>query len=96
LSKALLMLEQAADPSASARKRIQDVTQLAEIEGEIEREFARSPDQLLHLRVSLGEAYLKHEKLDDARRVFGRAAEEGAITAPPNSPYVRRAREGSN
>jgi len=96
LNKALLLLEQEADPSASARKRMLDVTRLAEIEDEIEREFARSPDQLLHLRVSLGEAYVKHEKLDDARRVFRRAAEDGAITAPPNSPYVQRAREGSN
>lgn len=96
LSTALLLLGQEADPTASARKRMGDVARLAAIEDEIEREFARSPDQLLHLRVSLGEAYLKHEKLDEARRVFRRAAEEGAITAPPNSPYVQRAREGIN
>jgi hypothetical protein len=95
LTAAVMLVAQQYDTDASARKKVQDASRLNELEREIEKEFVNAPEQLLSLRVTLGEAYTRLEQREDARRVFRRAVEEGASAALPSSPYLQRAREGT-
>jgi tetratricopeptide (TPR) repeat protein len=48
------------------------------IEERIDKEFKGSPDQLLQLRVTVGDAYRNRGEVKAARRVFQRAVEEAA------------------
>jgi tetratricopeptide (TPR) repeat protein/tRNA A-37 threonylcarbamoyl transferase component Bud32 len=78
LNTFLLSLIRQADPRVSQQTRDADLAMLASIENKIDREFRGSPDQLLQLRLTVGEAYRNRGEMTAARRVFQRAADEAA------------------
>ena len=57
LNTFVLGLIRTADPNASAQTKAADVAMLNTIEQRIDSEFKGSPDQLLQLRVTVGDAY---------------------------------------
>ena len=72
----MLGLIRTADPNASARTKAADVAMLNAIEQRIDSEFHGSPDQLLQLRVTVGEAYKNRGEMKAAQRVFQRAVND--------------------
>ena len=78
LNTFVLSLIRQADPNASAQTKAADVAMLNAIEERIDKEFKGSPDQLLQLRVTVGDAYRNRGEMKAARRVFQRAVEEAA------------------
>jgi len=65
---------------------------LAAIEQRIDTEFKGSPDQLVQLRVSVGDAYRNRGELAAARRVFKRAIDDAAPRLPADNLSLLRAR----
>ena len=76
LNTFVLGLIRTADPNASAQTKAADVAMLTAIEERIDKEFDGSPDQLLQLRVTVGDAYRNRGENAAARRVFQRAVDE--------------------
>jgi tetratricopeptide (TPR) repeat protein len=78
----VLSLIQQADPNASRETKEADVALLRSIEQRIDSDFKGSPDQLLQLRVTIGEAYKNRGEMMAARRVFQRAVDDAAPRLP--------------
>ena len=62
------------------------------IEERIDKEFKGSPDQLLQLRVTVGDAYENRGETAAARRVFQRAVDEATPHLPKDHLPLLRAR----
>ncbi len=88
----VLSLIQQADPNASQQTKSADLAMLAAIEQRVDSEFKGSPDQLLQLRVTVGDAYRNRGELAAARRVFQRAVEEATPLMPATELQLLAAR----
>jgi tRNA A-37 threonylcarbamoyl transferase component Bud32 len=84
LNTFVLGLIRTADPNASAQTKAADVAMLNTIEQRIDSEFHGSPDQLLQLRVTVGEAYKNRGEMKAAQRVFQKAVDQAAPHTPAN------------
>ncbi len=73
-----------ADPNASLQMKAADLALLAAIEERIDRDFKGSAEQLLRLRVTIGDAYRNRGEAAAARRVFQRAIDAAAPALPPD------------
>ena len=92
LNTFVLSLIRQADPNASAQTKAADVAMLASIEERIDHDFKGSPDQLLQLRVTIGDAYKNRGEMMAARRVFQRAVDDGVSHMPPDDLMLLTAR----
>ncbi|HQR71418.1 MAG TPA: serine/threonine-protein kinase [Burkholderiaceae bacterium] len=92
LNTFVLGLIRTADPNASAQTKAADVAMLNTIEQRIDSEFQGAPDQLLQLRVTVGEAYKNRGEMMAARRVFQKAVEEAAPRLPSDNLMLLTAR----
>lgn len=92
LSTFVLSLIRQADPNVSQQTRAADLAMLASIENKIDQEFKGAPDQLLQLRLSVGEAYLNRGEMMAARRVFQRAVDDSAPLIAPDDLMLLTAR----
>ena len=92
LNTFVLSLIRQADPNASAQTKAADVAMLNAIEQRIDAEFKGSPDQLLQLRVTVGDAYQNRGENAAARRVFQRAVDEATPHLPKDHLPLLRAR----
>ncbi len=92
LNTFMLSLIQQADPNASQQTRAADLAMLTAIEERIDKEFKGSPDQLLQLRVTVGDAYRNRGESAAAQRVYQRAVDEGAPVLRPNDLQLLTAR----
>ena len=88
----VLSLIQQADPNASQHTKAAGLAMLAAIEQRIDNEFKGSPDQLVQLRVRVGDAYRNRGELAAARRVFRRAIDDAAPRLSANNLSLLRAR----
>ena len=95
LNTFVLSLIQQADPRASQASKAADLAMLSSIEKRIDSEFKGSPDQLVQLRVTVGDAYLERGKAAAARRVYRRAIAEAETTLPANHLGLLKARVAS-
>ena len=78
LNTFVLGLIRTADPNASVQTKAADVAMLHSIEDRIDHDFKGSPDQLLQLRVTVGEAYKNRGEMVAAQRVFQRAVDDAS------------------
>jgi eukaryotic-like serine/threonine-protein kinase len=92
LNTFVLGLIRTADPNASAQTKAADVALLNTIEERIDREFHGSPDQLLQLRVTVGDAYRNRGQHVAARRVYRRAIGEAETALPADDLGLLKAR----
>ena len=92
LNTFVLSLIQQADPNASAQTKAADLAMLTAIEQRIDAEFKGSPDQLLQLRVTVGDAYRNRGESAAAQRVYQRAVDEGAPVLRPDDLQLLTAR----
>jgi tetratricopeptide (TPR) repeat protein/tRNA A-37 threonylcarbamoyl transferase component Bud32 len=83
LNTFVLSLIRTADPNASRETKAADVAMLRSIEERIDHDFKGSPDQLLQLRVTVGEAYKNRGEMAAAQRVFQKAVDDAAAHLPP-------------
>ncbi len=88
----MLSLIQQADPRASQTSKAADLAMLSSIERRIDAEFKGSADQLLQLRVTVGDAYRGRGQHAAARRVYRRAIDEAETTLPANHLGLLKAR----
>ena len=82
----MLSLIQQADPNASAQTKAADLAMLTAIEQRIDAEFKGSPDQLLQLRVTIGDAYRTAAKRRRPPRVPARRRRSN--TASSEGPFA--------
>ena len=92
LNTFVLSLIQQSDPRASQSSKAADLAMLSAIEQRIDTEFKGSPDQLVQLRVTVGDAYRERGKAAAARRVYRRAIAEAQTTLPANHLGLLKAR----
>ena len=92
LNTFVLSLIQQFDPSASQASKAADLALLSSIERRIDAEFKGSADQLLQLRVTVGNAYRERGQHADARRVYRRAIGEAESALPANHLELLKAR----
>ena len=92
LNTFVLSLIQRADPNASQQTKAADLAMLGAIEERIDNEFKGSPEQLLQLRVTVGDAYRNRGEVMAARRVFERAANEATSALPADDLMLLTAR----
>ena len=76
LNTFVLGLIRTADPNASTQTKAADVAMLNAIEQRIDTEFHGAPDQLLQLRVTVGDAYKNRGEMNAAQRVFQKAVND--------------------
>ncbi len=84
LNTFVLGLIRTADPNASQQTKAADVAMLNAIEQRIDTEFHGAPDQLLQLRVTVGEAYKNRGEMKAAQRVFQKAVDQASPHIRPN------------
>ena len=94
LNTFVLSLIQQFDPRASQASKAADLALLSSIEKRIDAEFKGSADQLLQLRVTVGDAYRERGQLAAARRVYRRAIAEAESALPANDLGLLKARVG--
>lgn len=82
LNTFVLGLIRTADPNASRETKAADVAMLRAIEERVDHDFKGSPDQLLQLRVTVGDAYKNRGEMTAAQRVFQRAVDEASLRLP--------------
>jgi len=82
LNTFVLSLIRTADPNASRETKAADVAMLRSIEERIDHDFNGTPDQLLQLRVTVGEAYKNRGEMKAAQRVFQKAVDQAAPHLP--------------
>ena len=92
LNTFVLSLIRQFDPRASQTSKAADLALLSSIEKRIDAEFKGSPDQLLQLRVTVGDAYQERGQHAAARRVYRRAIDEAQKTLPADHLGLLRAR----
>ena len=80
----MLSLIRQADPDATQQTRAADVATLAAIERRIGSEFKGRPEQVLRLRLAVGDAYLNRGEGIAAQRVFRKAADEASNRVRPD------------
>jgi tRNA A-37 threonylcarbamoyl transferase component Bud32 len=85
LNTFVLSLIRQADPHASRETKASDVAMLASIEERINGEFKGRPQQLLTLRVTLGDAYRNRGHAVAAQRVYQHAADQASVSLPPTN-----------
>ena len=95
LNTFVLSLIQQFDPRASQASKAADLALLSSIERRIDTEFKGSADQLLQLRVTVGNAYQARGRAAAARRVYRRAIAEAETTLPANHLGLLKARVAS-
>jgi len=83
LNTFVLSLIRQADPNATQQTRAADVATLVAIEQRIASEFKGRPEQVLRLRLAIGDAYLNRGEGIAAQRVFRMAADEASARVPP-------------
>ena len=88
----VLSLIQQADPNASAQTKAADVAMLSAIASRIDSEFKGSPDQLLQLRVTVGDAYKNRGETAAAQQMYQRAVDEAAPVLPADHLQLLTAR----
>ncbi len=84
LNSFVLNLIRTADPNASRETKAADVAMLRSIEERIDHDFRGASDQLLQLRVTVGEAYKNRGEMAAAQRVFQKAVDQAAPLLPPD------------
>ncbi len=84
LNTFVLSLIKQTDPHATSRTKAADVETLRAIEERIETEFKGRPEQVLKLRLFVGDAYRNRGEASAAARVFRRAAEQASASLPSN------------
>ena len=82
LNTFVLGLIRTADPNASQQTKAADVALLNTIEQRIDTEFTGSAEELLQLRVTVGEAYKNRGEMKAAQRVFQKAVDQSAGKLP--------------
>ena len=92
LNTFVLSLIQKADPNASQQTKAAGLAMLGAIEERIDNEFKGRPEQLLQLRVTVGDAYRNRGEMMAARRVFDRAANEATPALPADDLMLLTAR----
>jgi tRNA A-37 threonylcarbamoyl transferase component Bud32 len=92
LNTFVLSLIRQFDPRASQASKAADLALLSSIERRIDTEFKGSADQLLQLRVTVGNAYRERGHFAAARRVYRRAIVEAETTLPANDVGLLKAR----
>jgi len=92
LNTFVLSLIRTADPNASAQTKAADVAMLNTVEQRIDSEFKGTPDQLLQLRVTIGDAYRNRGETAAAQRVYQRAVDEAAPMLPADDLQLLTAR----
>jgi serine/threonine-protein kinase len=84
LNSFVLNLIRTADPNASRETKAADVAMLNTVESRIDHDFQGSPQELLQLRVTVGDAYRNRGEMMAARRVFQKAVDEATPHLPPD------------
>lgn len=79
----VLSLIKRADPDATPQTKAADVATLAAIEKRIDNEFRARPEQVLGLRLAIGDAYRNRGEAVAAQRVYQQAAAQAAVSLPP-------------
>ena len=92
LNTFVLGLIQQFDPRASQASKAADLALLSSIERRIDAEFKGRAEELLQLRVTVGNAYRERGQLAAARRVYRRATVEAETTLPANDVGLLKAR----
>lgn len=92
LNTFVLGLIQTADPNANAQTKAADLAMLRSIEERIDHDFRGSPDQVLQLRVTVGDAYRNRGESAAAIRVYERAVAEAALKLPADDLMLLTAR----
>ena len=92
LNTFVLSLIRQADPNASQQTKAADLAMLTAIEERIDKEFQGSPEQLLQLRVTVGDAYRNRGETAAAQRVYQRAVDEAAPVLPSDDLQLLTAR----
>ena len=92
LNTFVLGLIRTADPNASAQTKAADVAMLRSIEERIDNDFKGSPDQLLQLRVTVGDAYRNRGETAAAARVYQRVVDEASPHLPADDLLMLTAR----
>lgn len=92
LNTFVLSLIQQADPNASQQTKAADLAMLGAIEERIDKEFKLSPDQLLQLRITVGDAFRNRGEMMAARRVLLRAVTEATPSLQADDLRVLTAR----
>ena len=92
LNTFVLSLIQQFDPRASQASKAADLALLSSIERRIDAEFKGGADQLLQLRVTVGNAYRERGQLAAARRVYRRAIAGAETTLPASDVGLLKAR----
>jgi serine/threonine protein kinase len=92
LNTFVLSLIQQADPHASQQTKAADLAMLGAIEERIDKEFKGSPDQLLQLRITVGDAFRNRGEMMAARRVLVRAVTEATPSLQADDLRVLTAR----
>lgn len=88
----VLGLIQHTDPHASRETRAADVAMLSAIEQRIDSGFKGRPEQLLRLRLTVGDAYRNRGEAVAAQRVYARASDEARSRLPDDDLQVLTAR----
>ena len=84
LNSFVLNLIRTADPNASRETKAADVAMLRSIEQRIDHDFNGSPEELLQLRITVGDAYKNRGEMMAARRVFQKAVDEATPLLLPD------------
>ncbi|MGE5714375.1 MAG: protein kinase domain-containing protein [Betaproteobacteria bacterium] len=92
LNTFVLSLIRQFDPNASQTSKAADLALLASIEQRIDAEFKGSPDQLLQLRVTVGDAFQARGQHAAARHVYRRAIADAEKTLPADHLGLLKAR----
>lgn len=85
LNSFLLSLIRQTDPNAAPETRAADVAMLSAIERRIDAEYSDRPARVLHLRLTVGDAYRNRGEAVAAERVYRKAADQAAAWLTPDN-----------
>ena len=85
LNTFVLSLIRQADPNATRQTRAADVATLVAIEQRIASDFKGRPEQVLEMRLTVGDAYRNRGYAVAAQRVYQQAADQAALSLPPTN-----------
>ena len=80
----MLSLIRQADPNASPQAKAEDIKLVARIEERIDKEFDGTPEQLLNLRLTIGDAYRNRGEMRAAQRAYQGAVDGASGHVPPD------------
>jgi len=83
LNAFVLSLIRQADPNVTPQTKAANVAMLAAIEQRITTEFKGRPEQVLKLRLTIGDAYRNRGESRAAQRVYQQAVEQATASLPP-------------